>query len=432
MTARAATAIGSARPPASTSAWAERHVVRVLTLDLLLVVAAQKVAIPLAGREAQIASAFLIHGAMLAYLLARGLARLSAERAALLATMAAVIALTQPRLAPGIVSLPSMVLMLATSALLVAVIPLTRTAHRAILRRFVTVACAAGGLVCLDWATQFAGLGMPDLEAFIPHEFNYFEYNYVQPLYWGSPWMKPNGVFFLETSHVSQFIALGLVVEVALFRRIAVAAFLGTTLAATYGVTGMLIAGSSLPFLALRLRPAAATGLLIAVPLLLFAAAQTEFLDAFTRRAAEFSQSSSSGYNRFVLPAEWSAAALTGEADPAWLGTGAGSMPKALNDDETGVAGLTWPPYTKVGVEYGGIALALWLLFIAVSLFGQAPFVVSWAAFVQYAFLNGSLNVPIHTVYCCLLCAGYALTAEGAGSDRPRPVDRRPRALPVP
>lgn len=407
----------ASRPVAAPRVLGDAHVVAILTLDLVLVVATQKVAFPLAGREGQIASAFLIHSAVLAYLAVRGLARISGERLLLLLGIVTVIAATQIRLPSGSLSLPSMILMLATSAMLVVVIPIERTAYLGLLRRFVWVACLAAALVFLDWGTQALGLGMPDLERIIPRDNVYFEYNYVQPLEWGSPWMKPNGLFFLETSHVAQFIGIGLVIELGLFRRLGIAGFLGVALFVTYGVTGLVLVLSSLPFLLFRLRPAVGLAVAAVIPLAVAVAAGGGLLDSFTRRSAEFTQSSSSAYNRFVLPVEWSAAALTGDPETAWLGSGAGSMPKGVNDEETGTAGLTWPPYTKVGVEYGAIVLGLWLVFIAVSLFGGGvPFIVSWAAFVQYAFMNGSLNVPIHTVYCCLLCAGYLILTPGGDS----------------
>ena len=222
--------------------------------------------------------------------------------------------------------------------------------------------------------------------------------------------MKPNGFFFLETSHLSQFIAMGLVVEVAIFRRFGRVSALLVGLAGTLGATGMVLLASTAPFLLARLRPRLVVAVAVVAPVVLVAAAQGGFLDTTLKRTAEFSQGSSSGFNRFVLPLQWSLATLDAPPDEAWLGRGAGSMPKAVNDEEEGTAGYAWPPYTKVGVEYGTVVLLIWALFIAASLFGNGvPVAVAWAAFVQYNFLNGSLNVPIHTIYCALLCAGYLI-----------------------
>ena len=388
----------------------DTFVVRIYTLDLILVVLTQKLAFPLGGRESQITAAFLIHFALMGLLAMRGYIRIGATRLLLFCALATWIGLTQIPNVSLSFSLPSMILMLATGFMLVLTAPISAHAYRVLMNRFVLVTLAVSALVGLDWAVQAAGFAMPDIESLMPRALVYYEYVYIQPLQWGSPWMKPNGVFFLETSHVSQFIATGLVLELALFRRYAIALALGGALLSTFGITGVLLFATSAPFLLVRLRRAAivaVAGLALVGGL---AASQSSLLDSVLKRTGEFSQSSSSGYNRFVLPLHWSATALMGPPDKAWFGTGAGSMPKAINDEAAGTAGYAWPPYTKVGVEYGAIALAIWLLFIADSLIVSGiPLIVSWVAFAQYNFLNGSLNVPIHTIYCVLLCAGYAV-----------------------
>ena len=406
----------------------ERAVLSVLTWDLALVVLTQKVAVPFGGRESQISLAFIIHFATLGFLASRGALRVSGIRLILFACFATVATVAQVQFAGSGFSFPSLILMLATSAMFLFVIPLTEGTYQSLLNRFVWMSVVAAGLVMLDWGVQLLHLQMPDLEVLIPKPLVYYEYNYIQPLQWGSPWMKPNGVFFLETSHVSQFIGMGLVIEVALFRRLPVAVGLGAALLATTGVTGMLLVAASVPFLLARAGRTVIIATLVFLPVGLLAANQVGLTDSLWKRTSEFSQDSSSGYNRFVLPVEWSVSALTGPAEKAWFGTGAGSMPKAINDEEAGITGYTWPPYTKVTVEYGSVALMLWLLYLGVSLFGHGvPFIASWVCFFQYNFLNGSLNVPIHSVYCALLCAGY-IVADRKQSARERP-SWRPQGL---
>jgi hypothetical protein len=47
-------------------------------------------------------------------------------------------------------------------------------------------------------------------------------------------------------------------------------------------------------------------------------------------------------------------------------------------------------------------------------MFGHGvPFAISWVVFLQYQFMNGSLNVPLHTIYAMLL-AGAVMTARNA------------------
>jgi hypothetical protein len=393
----------------------QQHILDIVTCEFALVVATQKIAIPLTGREAQIPMAFLIHSGVIAYFLFRGWILVSGMRMLLFMIFAAIVAFAHLSFAAtNGFSVPSMALMLATSAMLIFVVPLEQPTYRRLLDRFVMLAAIAAALVALDWGLQAAGLPIPDLETLIPQSLIYYEYVYIQPLEWGSPWMKPNGLFFLETSHVSQFIAMGLVVEIALFGRKGLIVFLASALLATLGVTGMLLAASSLPFLLFRRK--VFVWVVAAIPVVLLLGVQTSLLDSLAARTDEFSRGSSSGYNRFILPLEWSATAISGPPETAWLGTGAGSMPKAINDEATGAIGLAWPPYTKVGVEYGALALVAWLAFILSSMFGRTiPLAASWAAFAQYAFLNGS-NVPIHTVYCILLGAGYLVGGRPAAS----------------
>lgn len=389
-------------------------------------VATQKLAFPLGGRETQVTAAMLIHFAVIAWLVSRDLAFVSIRRAILLGALAALAAACQVVFVGAGFSLPSMLLMLAGSAMLVFVTPMRADTFRRLMGRFVLAGLGASALVELDWGAQAVGLPMPDLEALIPHPLVYFEYNYIQPVEWGSAWNKPNGLFFLETSHVSQFIAMAVVVEMAMFRRPAVAALLGGALASTLGVTGLILAGSSLPVLLARARPATVLAVVLALPAIGIAAASFGYADQLLRRTDEFSERSSSGYNRFVLPAEWAAVSIAGPLDVAVAGTGAGTMPKAVNDDELGIAGYAWPPYTKVAVEYGTFAFAIWTCFLLSSLFGHGvPAAVSWAAFMQYSFLNGSLNVPVHTIYCFLLCAGPVIVRPKIRYGPLRPIISR-------
>ena len=82
----------------------------------------------------------------------------------------------------------------------------------------------------------------------MPERIVYLHYNYIQPIHWGSPWMKPNAVFFLETSHISQFIAMAIIIELSCFFRVRYLAFLGAALMTTFGGTGMLtVAGFRCP-----------------------------------------------------------------------------------------------------------------------------------------------------------------------------------------
>ena len=413
----------SSRPlPARSGTTQANRIVSFLTFEMIFVVLTQKLAIPLGGGAgSQIALAFVLHYAALFYLALAERLLVPRRRLVLFCLLVAAAVMTQIGYSSEGSSFSSLALMLLTAAMLLFVVPISRDAYRELLRRFVLLAVAASGLVGFDWAAQIAHFRMPDLDALIPYPFIYQAYNYIQPVTWDSPWMKPNGVIFLETSHASQFIALGLVVEIALFRNVFRLGALLFGLAATLGGTGMLLVITCLPLLVVRLPQRVLIASVALAPIVLIAAAQGNLLDPLLKRTSEFSQNSSSGFNRFVLPMQWSLETLEGPTEQAWLGEGAGSMPKTVNDEEEGTTGYAWPPYTKIGVEYGLLTLLVWLAYVFTSIFGTGvPVVIAWAAFVQFNFLNGSLNVPIHTIYCVLLSAGYSLTDGPAEAPRIR------------
>ncbi|MEH2476580.1 hypothetical protein V1281_002250 [Nitrobacteraceae bacterium AZCC 2161] len=409
----------------------ERRIVGILTCEFAAVVLTQKIAIPLGGAENQIAVALLIHYAVLVYLFVFGYARIDTPRLLLLCLFSATAIFSQVGKAVGAFSLPSLLLMLVTSTILVVVIPVHRSSYLQILRGFITLSMCASVMVLGDWIVQLAGFPMPSLETVTPKPWIYLEYVYVQPLQWDSPWFKPNGLFFLEASHVSQFIAMGLVIELAFFRRPAVIALNAIALFFSYGGTGLVIVALSIPFLAARLRPSVLISSAVIAVAVLVIAGSLGLLEAFINRSAEFSQSNSSGYNRFILPVERFAQLLQDQPERLFFGMGAGTMPKAVNNLAQLTFGLAWPPYAKLAVEYGIITFLCWIVFFTFSFFGGgAPLVVIWVAFVQYQLLNGSLNVPIHTIYGWLLCAGYhfidhELRRENRTARQPKP----PRAV---
>lgn len=396
----------------------DTKIVSFFTIEMILLVVTQKIAIPLGG-SGQVPVAFLLNYLTLLYLALNGYLTISGKRLILFCALVVMSMLSQLGYSSEDSSFSSLALMLMTAAMFVFTVPISWEAYREVLLRFVLLAVAASCLVGLDWGLQLAHLGMPNLERLIPYPLIYQAYNYIQPVSWGSPWLKPNGIFFLETSHASQFIAIGIVVELTLFRNLARLSVLLLGLGATLGGTGMLLLVACVPPLLLRLPTRFLIAPIALAPIVLFVAAQGNLLEPLTKRTTEFSQNSSSGFNRFILPMQWSLDALDTPIEESLFGKGAGSMPKTVNNEEEGTVGYAWPPYTKIGIEYGLATLAVWFAFVLTSVFGSAaPFAVAWAAFFQYEFLNGSLNVPIHTIYCVLLCSGYEVTRRLANEDR--------------
>lgn len=391
----------------SDAAVSDRMIVTIITIELVLVVVTQKLALPLGG-DLQVASALVIQFIVFGVLMMKGLLRIHTIRSLIFLSFLGYAALVHSTLNSNAgYSFGSILLLSATLAIYCFTIPIGRSAYYAILNNFQRVAAVAGILLFFNWGTQFAGLGIFDLEKYIPDGLMYHFYVYMNKLYWDQPWIKPNGIFFLEVSHLSQFIGMALVIELAIFRRIYLIGFLAIALLSSFGGTGTILVVASLPFLAFLVpRKILALGV-VAAPLMLGAAATAGVLDNFTGRLSEFGTQDTSGYNRFIRPAIVAVEALGRDGGEGIFGSGAGTI-AAGDRAKKGVGGFAWSAYCKVIFEYGLMGFILWLALTTTSIFNRgAPFIVCWIVFLQYNFLNGALAVPIHTVYCYVLAAGY-------------------------
>ena len=284
-------------------------------------------------------------------------------------------------------------------------IKISRDNYISYLKIFQKFGVFAALLVYIDWIFQFAHLPMPNIELLIPKNWLFYNYVYIQPLNWGNKFMKPNGFFFLETSFVSQFIAFSLIFEFCLFRRLGYIVLLGTALVASFGGTGMLLLALSSPVILFYFRLKLVPLALIALPIGGFTAVQLGVLDNVVERSSEFSKEGSSGNVRFTNQLQSVIDVVNSGPLYALAGRGSGLMPQRLN--------LLYTPLAKVPYEYGFITYIFWFLFIIYCSFGRGvPFIVSWAAIVQYMLLNGSLLVPICNAYIVVLCSLFRVTGS--------------------
>lgn len=388
-----------------------RWIIKVMTTELFVAAATQKVAIYLGG-ENQIQFVVLLHIITLYLLAAKGCLRIHALRLALYLVMMALALVAHALSQHSAFSIPSMMLFSIIYGLYLFVIPLDRETYLRLLKNLQYATTGAALLVMSNWFTQAIGLGMPNIEAVIPSKFLFFYYVYIQPIHWGSRWIKPNGIFFLETSFVSQFIAFGLIIEVCFFRRIFVLGLLGAGLMSTFGGTGLLLVALSAVVVLFYLNRTLILALAIALPLAAAGAYGIGLLDNMAKRSDEFSQNGSSANQRFLAPIETINEAVEGNSFKYFFGIGAGNMPRAMN--------IAWNPTSKFFREYGMIAFMAWFVFIAYCYLGNGvPFIVGWIMFVQYHLLNGSLLVPIISVYSIIFAAGYVITDDRCSPPTP-------------
>jgi len=383
------------------AAASDRFTINVLTVVLWASVLTQKLALP-----GNIELPLLALAGGIIVLMRRRRAFVSPNRLMLFVALAGAITIEQAAFAVRRdVSLPAMLIALGLYVLFVFVVPLERAAILQLLRRFQMIVLFIAAMVGIDWAVQLAGRPMPSFDAFVPEAYLYQAYNYIQPLAWGAAYTKPNGFFMLEASHTSQLLAMGLVLEVCLFRRWAVIAVLIVAQLASFGGTGFVLLLASLVCVV----PFYVRGktLLLLVLLLVAAgagASQTPVWHNFNNRTSEFTTTHSSGNGRMVEPYTFMADRIANNRRTLVSGIGPGNGKLSLDVTSE----LVINPISKAVVEYGLVAGLLWILLLHLSVIRtSAPGVAAFVVLVQYDFLNGALIVPIHLVYCYVLAAAY-------------------------
>jgi hypothetical protein len=207
-------------------------------------------------------------------------------------------------------------------------------------------------------------------------------------------------MFFVEPSAFSQFLALALLGELWLFRRMRILALLALGLTLSFSGTGLLMVVGGLAFgarpramMALAFTGAVAAGVLFA----------SGYEQAFTSRVDEVRRPGTSGYERFVAPFAAMALPWEDSVDAVLWGYGAGRV----EDLDTEYA-ANYSPIPKVFLEYGLIGLAAFAMVWATMfrrLALQRP--VVGAMFVMYFLAAGSLLQP-YTVFALWgLSAGF-------------------------
>lgn len=186
-------------------------------------------------------------------------------------------------------------------------------------------------------------------------------YNYLNPLHYGSPIYKANGVFFLEPSFFSQFLAVSLLVELCGRQRLhrVLAHLLG--LACAFSGTGLVVLASGGIALLLVRRQKALLGIGLLVAMLAFALGDLLRLNIFLDRVSEFSNVGTSGFERFVAWTYMLQDQFWGQASTVWTGFGAGTF---FEQQQIARYSVMETPFAKLIFEYGIPGAVLYFGFI--------------------------------------------------------------------
>lgn len=292
------------------------------------------------------------------------------------------------------------------------VAPIEREARDKILEGFSSITIFIAFMVYMDWVFNLLHHAPPNLDKILPEPFQFLHYVYVQPIHWGSPYMKPNGFFMLEASVTCQVLGMGIVAEFCTRQNLLRLAILVSAMLMTFAATGYLLLIGSIPFLLRRTKVSTLVVGLMLFPLVLGAAEAGGLIKNFMTRTSEFHQQGASGNQRFVWPYQLTAKQLAGDVHDAFLGVGAGNsaddsrLPIVIKGKPNGAPG--WGTPTKLIVEYGLPIGFIWTAFFMVLLFrSPMPAAMAVAMFIQYEFLNGAFIVPQNILYCYLLVIMY-------------------------
>ncbi len=266
-------------------------------------------------------------------------------------------------------------------------VPVDETAFFARINRLLAIIAVLG---IAQFAAQFAGLRLFAFTGLLPANLLLEQgYNLEIPVGIGDI-LKSNGLFLIEPSVFSQFMAVGLMIELLTARRALYFALFTAGMLLSFSGTGWIVLASFFLFAGVRIGPqfikialvsACALGLILAAAAL----AAPDFADALSARLGEISQPGTSGHMRFITPFWLMSDVLAREPSALLAGIGAGvseklSLPYAF-DVNTPV---------KVFLEYG---LPLLLAYLALF----------WRA--ERTALQGALFIPLMMLF--LFTGGY-------------------------
>lgn len=265
--------------------------------------------------------------------------------------------------------------------------------------------CAAFGIA--QFALQFTL--NPDyvfpLDTFTPDQFLLEGYNVIIPLEYLSSTLKSNGVFFLEPSFYSQFLALAIIIELVGSQRIFRLLLYAAAMVVSYSGTGLMLVVIFLPWAVMRRSSA---GLLVAgiilVSALVFVSGAID-LELFVDRLGEFSSTESSAFARFISPYFLIRDFLITSPGKLLFGLGPGAIEGVENTATTLAYHAHDPTWIKMLLEYGLIAATVFMTFFSTAVFqGSRSRILSSAILFFYLFLGGYLlNGFMNSLFTSLL-----------------------------
>jgi hypothetical protein len=206
--------------------------------------------------------------------------------------------------------------------------------------------------------------------------------------------MRPNGLFFLETSFASAFAASAAIIEMTYFKRPHLVILMLSATVLSLGGTGLTALVVAAPFLLARQKMPFIGPFVIATTGALVLAYMLGVHLPLVSRLDELHNENSSGSGRLLIPASQFLVLMF---DPSYLlmGSGPGSTGLEL--------GSAWP-ILKLTSEYGLLTMVSFLILYGVGIIGNFNLPLKVALSVVYHFTGGYLLNPIMVELVVILC----------------------------
>ena len=259
------------------------------------------------------------------------------------------------------------------------------------------------------------------IEHSLPEAFITQKYNHLIPIREGGTILKANGVFFLEPSFYSQFIGLGLVLELSTRNRPLRIAVLVAGLAVAYSGTGIIVASVGIAGLVIVKRRWDVIVFVVLAALAALLLSDVLHLDRLLNRVAEFQSTRSSASARFVAWLDMLHEHWWLDGTRALFGAGAGNFSSYAVTARLATAEMS---FSKMLFEYGIVGATLFFGFLAYVLNSMPAPLAFRLGLCASLFLNGAFaTFPIGIAASILLWPPGRTT--GGELVPPRPTLRR-------
>lgn len=286
----------------------------------------------------------------------------------------------------------------------------TEANFRRCLDMFSVLMIALAGLEFLQHAMQLVAgpQSWPNPYKLLPEGMLVPNFTYLQPIAWGARLNKPQAFVFLEVSFLSQYIALALLIEILIFRRVKRIVYFSAALFATFAGTGLLLLLVSLPLVMGRMP--LRNALLVTLVLLVVAglAAHLGWIDMVGGRVTEFHKAGGSANHRFIEPFDRIMQSLD-RTGSFYSGIGAGQIEKVNNHQ-------FWP-IAKAIVEYGLLPGLLFYAYFLYSMFDRPPHLRLAIVLVIWYTFEGALLTAVNPI-TCLLSSMILIERSRRGGER--------------